>query len=282
MYKLVHFFKRYYTLFLFLALEIAAINYYMGATSYSRAKAQVASGKVTGWFQRGKSSVTGYFRLRRDNAVLLESLAAANNELAALGEQASEGGANLPERPYHYSVARVISNSVTRQENYFVIDKGARDGVVENMVILTPDESVAGYVQRTSDKFSVCMSVINRDFRIGGKIKGRDELFGSVYWDGTDYRTVTLSDIPRYAAISVGDTILSSYSLRFPPDTYIGTIKSFADSGDGTYYEIKVELGAKMSSLRDVLLVKYADAEELDALAGGQFPDRPGMRNIND
>ena len=153
-----------------------------------------------------------------------------------------------------------------------MLAKGTADGIEENMAVLSPEGAVAGYVRRHSDHYAVCMSVLNGSFSIGGRLKG-SEYFGSVYWDGTDPREMTMVDIPRYADVKRGDTVLSAYSLRFPPDCFIGTVASVSESPDGIYHVIKIRLGAKMNALSNVLLVKYTDYEELETLAGEHFSD---------
>ena len=47
------------------------------------------------------------------------------------------------------------------------------------------------------------MSVLNGSFSIGGRLKG-SEYFGSVYWDGTDPREMTMVDIPPLRGCQTG------------------------------------------------------------------------------
>lgn len=271
MYRLLQFLKRYVALLLFIVLEAVAINYYANSTGYTRAKVYSATTRVTGGIQSFFASVGDYFTLRRDNGILVEQLAKTEAELAAYRKAGDEAG-SLPEIKYEYTAAKVVSNSITRQNNYFVVNRGESDGVSRNMAVLSINGMVAGYVADCSDNYAVCISILNRDFRIGGKIKGKD-YFGSVFWDGTSSQYVTLSDIPRYAPLEKGDTILSAYSARFPQDSFIGTIESFREAGDGTYYEIKVKLGMDIIKLSDVMLIRFSDSEELMELAGRHMPE---------
>lgn len=275
MHRLVQFFKRYYVFLLFVLLEAGAIGYYANSTSYTRSTLLAASYMATGWLYGIFSDTGEYFTLGRDNKALLERVAAAENEIAAL-KSVIVSADTLPDScsvtKYFYATARVTGNSIARQENYFVLNKGLKDGVEENMAVLSVDGSVAGYVRKCSDNYAVCISVLNKNFSIGGQLKG-SEYFGSVYWDGTDPREMTMLDIPRYASVAVGDTILSAYSLRFPPDCFIGTVSSVGESDDGRNYILKIRLGSKMNSISDVLLVKYADYGELETLAGEHFAD---------
>lgn len=130
---------------------------------------------------------------------------------------------------------------------------------------LVAEGGIAGYIVGCSDRFSVCLSVLNRNFRTSGKIKGGD-YFGSVYWDGTSYRHLTLSEIPKYAQIHAGDTIVTTaHSSIFPPDLTIGTVESF-ELNNATYYDVKVRLHTDIAALNNVLAVRYLDADERGAL----------------
>lgn len=273
MYRLILFFRKYYTVLLFILLEAGAISYYAHATSYSRATLLAATTRATAGLHKLFASTGDYFSLRRDNLRLLEQIARLETQQAARPVADSVTVDSLTAAsPYYFTTARIISNSIARQENFFVIDKGSLEGVEENMGVLTPDGAVAGYVRQCSDRYAVCVSVLNRAFTIGGRFL-HNEYFGSVGWDGTDARFVTLTDIPRYAEVSVGDTVVSAYSLRFPPDRFIGTVAGVEASEDGTTHLIRLRLGARMTALSHVMLVRFADYDELDELAGPFFSD---------
>lgn len=276
MYRLAEFIKRYYTVFLFIVLETAAIAFYARSTSYTRATLLMTANKATHGISSALASVADYFSLGRDNRMLLERLATMETRLAAAQEALAAADSTVTtdvwEQKYTYIPARVVSNSIARQDNFFVIDRGLRGGVEENMAVLSANGAVAGYVRDCSDNYAVCMSVLNSNFSIGGRLQGSD-YFGSVQWDGTDPRQMTLLDIPRYAPVEVGDSVLSAYSLRFPPDCFIGTVASMKESEDGTAYILKIKLGARMNALSNVLLVKFSDYEELDLLSGEYFND---------
>lgn len=273
MYKLVLFIKKYQVVLLFILLETGAIIYYANSSSYTRARLLAASNTVVGGVHGLFASIGDYFTLKRDNRQLAARLAEVENELSLYRAEYGESiDGDHVDNKYFYSMAKVVNNTITRQNNYFVIDKGWRDGVEENMVVLSVNGAVAGYVQDCSARYAVCMSVLNTDFRVGGKVNG-SEYFGSVYWNGITSDMVTLQDIPKYAPVSKGDSIVTAYSSRFPAGTYIGTVESYKET-DTPYYEIEVRLAAGMEKLSDVMLVKYRDAEELNNLMEKYFPEK--------
>ena len=213
--------------------------------------------------------------LARENAALNAELAELRNRLDGLLPSTARDSVLSPadsaaltdtagRRKYEYYPAKVVNNSITRQENYITIDRGADDGMRPDMALVA-EGGIAGYIVGCSDRFSVCLSVLNRNFRTSGKIKG-DDYFGSVYWDGTSYRHLTLSEIPKYAQIHAGDTIVTTaHSSIFPPDLTIGTVESF-ELNNATYYDVKVRLHTDIAALNNVLAVRYIDADERGAL----------------
>ena len=52
---------------------------------------------------------------------------------------------------------------------------------------------------------------------------------GSVEWDGTDPRFLTLRNIPKSTPVAKGDSVVTSrYSANFPPSIMVGTVDEIA------------------------------------------------------
>ena len=276
MIKFFLFIKKIHVVLIFIVLETAAMHYYSGRTSYTKAKLITASNRFVGGIYTQLSGVNSYFHLTKENASLAAELASVRNELEGykrgiIGDtvlSADDSAALLDaasgRKRYEYFAARVVNNSITRQENYMTLNRGVEDGLQPDMAVIA-DGGIVGYVLGCSDHFSVCMSVLNRNFRTSGKIKNSDN-FGSISWNGVSYEYLTLSGIPKYAEIHAGDTIVTtSHSSIFPPDVMIGTVESF-ELNNATYYDVKVRIHTNVATLNNVSVVRYLDAEELDML----------------
>lgn len=273
MYKLFLLLKRVAVPMLFVVIEVLAVSYYTSATSFTRARLLTISNCVTSGVEGSLRSVSDYFGLKEENVVLMERLAALENELATYRSNPALEATEEVEgveytSPYLFTTARVIKNSVFGQKNYFTIDKGLLDDVEGNMALLSPEGYVVGYTIDCSEHFSVCMSVANRDFTMGGK-STRSEYMGSIGWLGNDYRRVQLTDIPYYANFAEGDTIVSTVSYRFPPGRVIGTVERFEATDDRMNSNVVVRLAADLSKLDKVLVVRYLDGEEFKTLHEG-------------
>lgn len=286
MFKFFLFIKKIHFVLIFIVLEGFALHYYANSTSYTKAKLITASNYVVGGIYSQLSGLNSYFHLKKENVSLTEKIAELENELERYRHPVYTAGADssalqimigdtvsAPEnRPqYAYSQARVINNSIIRQENYITLDKGVDAGLQPDMALIS-DGGIAGYVIGCSEHFSVCMSILNRDFKTSGKIKGTD-YFGSVTWDGTSYEYLKLSEVAKYATLQKGDTIVTtSHSSRFPPEIMIGTVESF-ELNNATYYDVRVKIHTDMAALNNVLVVKYLDAEERETLENSMTID---------
>lgn len=264
MYRFFLFLRRIVFVLLFITIEAFALHYFANSSSYNQAKAVNVSNFLVGDIYTGIQSVKHYFSLARENRQLNDEVARLRERLESYELRDSlpalPGAAAGEEIPYLYTTARVSNNSINKSQNLITLNKGLRDGVKPDMAVVS-NGAIAGYIVNSSDKFSVAVSILNTRFRTSGRISGGD-YFGSVYWDGLQTDEVVLTEIPKYAPIAVGDTIVTTdYSSYFPPELKIGTITGF-ELINNTYYDARVKLFADMAALNHVLLVDYVDRDE--------------------
>ena len=270
MQKLILFIKRVYVPLLFIIFEIVALRYYAHSSSYAEARLLTTSNRIVGGVYGSISGIGDYFGLRRENRLLLDEVARLNNELTRYREnevyQLLDSLGSEIETKYTYMTARVIRNSVGRMRNFITLNKGLRDGVETDMAVLTPSGAMVGYVISCSERYAVCISILNVDFNASGKLAG-DGHSGSIYWDGKSTEKVQMHELSKYAAVEVGDTVVSTgYSHFFPEDVAIGYVTSVSADQTTSSYDLELRLAADMTRLNDVVLIKNVDLYELEAL----------------
>ena len=83
--------------------------------------------------------------------------------------------------------------------------------------------------------------MLNRDFKLSARIKSNG-YYGSLSWDGKDYRYAVLNEIPQHVPVNDGDTIeATGFSAIFPEGAIVGTVSDFEKTG-GDFYKIRVLL----------------------------------------
>jgi rod shape-determining protein MreC len=266
--SLLNFLLRYKTLIIFLILEAVALVMISSSHNYHQSVAYGAARNISGFVAKRIENGHSYFRLRQVN----QELAADNLQLRRRIEKletvqkpaltaVSDSASGIR---YNYLSARVINNSVNKQKNFITLDRGSRHGVTTGMGVAS-STGVVGVIVGVSRNYSVAMSLLNNDFKLSASI-ARNDYFGSLAWNGRNYRYAQLSEIPHHVAVTEGDTIVTSgYSAIFPPGLIVGTLTGDLKKG-GDFVTLKVLLSADFKKLTDVYLIGNLTRHEREAL----------------
>ncbi len=265
--------KRIHLWALFLILEGVCLYIFFHSDTYMFSKYLAFSENITGKTDLVKYEVASYLNLKEKNEELMAlnaKLLDENNSLKSLVDTTSF---NVAQSPYPSVVAlHVIRNEFLNSNNFIVLDGGENKNVRKGMAVIG-NEGIVGYVSATSKNFSVVISLLSTDnFVSSAKIKGTS-FSGTLQWDGRTHNLVQMAEVPKYAELHVGDTILTtSYSSVFPEDIPIGTVEDFRITDD-TFYSVNVRTFTDFSKLDYVYLLELNNKLERDSLemaAGAQ------------
>lgn len=256
---------KYSNLLLFLLLEVVALFFVFSRNGLPHSAWCSSANYVVGSFYQTVDKVFDYFFLRHENDRLVAENVELQNYITRLENQL-EGlrETQLPdtvpayvyaEKDLHYIPAKVINFSTSSQRNYLTLNKGARDGIEENMGVVDQD-GVVGIVRAVSDRFSVVIPVINNAFSVSCRFLSNDKL-GPLHWDGVDYRYAQLEDIARHVEVHEGDTLVTSgLSDAFPEGVRVGVVEKAELGENDAYYHIKVRLAADFHRLGYVQIIQ--------------------------
>jgi len=265
---LLRFLKRFQHLAFFILLESLAIVVYLQSDYLLKARAGFWLKEVEAFVEDHLTSLSSYLGLRDQNERLVAENLALRNELErrriAIEFLHDVKFDTLHKSQYRFYGGTVVSNSVVKQHNYFAIDVGAKDGIVPDMPVLAGG-SVAGIVLTTSRHYSIVISLLNIDMRLSAKLK-RTGYFGSLRWDGVNYQTALLSDIPHHVDVREGDTVITTgYSNIFPPDLFVGVVDNVEIKG-GDFNIVRVKLGCDFKRMHYVTLIDDKLRKERDSI----------------
>jgi rod shape-determining protein MreC len=266
--SLLNFLLRFKTLILFITLEAVALVMITSSHNYQQSITYNTARTLSGFIAKGFEKTQSYFRLRQVNQDLVRENLMLRRHIEQLTSVPQTGITEVVDSAagiqYTYLTARVINNSVNKQKNFITLDKGSKQGVTNGMGVTSPD-GVAGVVVGVSKNYSVAMSLLNADFRLSTSI-ARNDYFGSLAWDGINYRYAQLSEIPHHVRINAGDTIVTSgFSAIFPPGLMVGTLTGDQKRG-GDFLTLKVLLSVDFKKLTTVYLIGNMSREERVAL----------------
>ena len=265
--NLLDFLARYNYWLLFIALEAASammiirFNSYQGSVYLTNANA--VAGQVYEW----RSEIDKFFSLTHVNERLTQRNIQLEYKLNKLEERLAdiENEAAVPtaitDNAYSYIEAKVVSNSLSRRDNFITINKGSSDGVSSDMGVVCGN-GVVGTVFLTSEHYSIVIPILSSKSNISVAIKHRG-YYGYLNWEGGDPTTVYVEDVPRHARFAIGDLIVTSgYSAIFPPGIIVGQVMHVYNSTDGLSYRIKARLATDFGNLRDVCVINDSRIKE--------------------
>lgn len=258
---------KYHFTIIFILLEAVSFSLIVQHNNYQRT---VFSGHTATFFCYISSTISdidNYFSLKETN----EKLVAENTDLRNRIENiksALDGQENYIwgedssffDTDYRYQSARMVNSSFNKTKNYITLDKGSSDGVAKEMAVCSR-EGVVGIIQNTSKHYARVLPLVNTNLRVSAKLK-KNGYYGSLQWDGNDYRYSYLNDIPFHVDVAQGDTIVTSgFSSIFPEGELIGFVET-VNKETANFLTIKVKLAVDFKKISDVYVVANLNKSE--------------------
>ncbi len=275
--NLLNFLLKYNYWLLFILLEVASFVLLFRFNNYQHSVFFTSANAVAGKIYEISGGIASYFHLKTINSDLLARNIMLEQRVAVLEKtlaQIKDGTAvyhsldSISTENYCLFKASVIKNSLNRTDNYITLDRGESDGIRPEMGVVDAN-GVIGIVYKTSDNYSLVLSLLNSKSSISCKIQGSD-YFGYLKWEGGDIQHAYLRDLPRHAEFNMGDTVLTSgYSAVFPAGIMVGTIDEIKDSHDGLSYLLRIKLATDFGRVGEVRVISRNDKEETEALEEG-------------
>lgn len=256
---------------LFVLLQTFSIYLIVEYNRYHHAVFNSTVNKITGDVNTKFADVQQYFYLQKTNKALIEANRILYNKIKANYSIPDSGSKSFVDsikvdsllryQKIKYFDARVVSNSVSSQNNYIVLDRGKLDGVKEGMGVIDPSFAMVGIVTELTDRYAVVMSLLHRDSHISGKLLKSGET-GTINWEGYDPDFVTLNNISKSVKIITGDTVISSgFSTTFPKGVLIGKVASLYKETSNNNYKIKLHAICDFSDLQYVFVIDNKDQD---------------------
>ncbi|RZP08099.1 MAG: rod shape-determining protein MreC [Flavobacteriales bacterium] len=260
----------------------------LNSNYFQKSKVLLFSNNISNYTTKNLNYFNEYFKLKELNYKLSEENLVLKNQLEKINEISNLD--SLTNENFLYKNAKVISNNLSSFKNRIIVNKGIRDGIKNEMGVVSSD-GIVGIIDNTTKRYSSIMSILNIEMKINAKVK-RTEHFGTLEWDGFDTRHLTLNDISETAKIKVGDSIITGgMSLIFPEGINIGTVSKIINQNEThsntkdsafninikddsiidlnnreNYLNIEVKLHNDMSNLNNVYIIESFNKKEFQKL----------------
>ena len=269
------FIRRYFTFFAFVALQAMALWFLFTYNKFHRAKGLGWANELTGRINSRYKNVDDFFHLKAENQRLHAMNDSLLNQLPINFIKRDTSSKIVQDtipydtlghyRRYIWRPAKVVYNTVSSQKNYIQLNRGANDGIRDNMSVLSSDGAAIGVVVNVSPNFSQVMSLLHVQSRRSVIMK-RTGNIGIIEWDGQNPLYLTLKNIPKSDSVAVGDSILTSVNSYFPPGFMVGTVDKVIMDKNSNYYVLRIKPAANFFNLQQVHVVENLQFDEQNKL----------------
>ena len=201
-------------------------------------------------FKRGKLiNITRYERKKISNKINYEQIIEENRRLRQL--------LKLKKKNHFFSktiIAEVISIKPLIFPGEIIVDKGKKDGVEKNMVVVTKDFSLIGRVIESKDGISRIFTIYHPSSRISVVVDSTREI-GILTAGPVPF--LSLKYIESGSRISEGDGISTSgFSQFFPKGIKVGRVVKIKKFKNELFLKIYVKPFSCLSHLEEVIIGK--------------------------
>lgn len=267
MWQIIQFFKKLKNFFFFFFFFVISLAFIFYTNLYPKSRFLHSSRAISGQIYSAKNSFGVYLDLKQNNQILSEENKKLRQELLNLQSfniKKIDSLGVLSFSPHSFKVLRaeVIKNTIGFTKNYFLINKGEKDSVFQDMGVIS-SKGVVGIIDKTSGRFAGVQSILNVNSRLSVALK-KSSHFGTLNWDGKDIRITKMLDVPNTANLVVGDTVVTDgRSNIFPKNIPVGKVKSFKINPLDNSYTLDIELFTDMSSLQHIYIIQNKDRSEI-------------------
>ena len=257
--NLIQFILRNHYALLFILLESLSFVLVVRYNSYQHTSFINSSAAVAGNVDKVFSTVNNYLSLNQRNQELNDELARLRTMMPESSKvdtlSAVEAFDSVYTQQYEYLPCRVISNSVKSANNFLTLDIGSKHGVEPGMAVVSAMGAV-GVVKAVSPNFSSVISLLNQNLKISAMLE-KSGYFGSLGWEGGDYRHANLEDLPGHIKVNKGDVVITSgYSTIFPKGVMIGYVEEVTAHGVNGFMSADIRLAVDFKRLSNVQVVR--------------------------
>ena len=269
MQQLIYFFQKFKYFLFFLLLAFIALALTFNNLEFHKSKFVNSANFFTGGLYTKANNISEYLGLKSENKLLAEENTRLKNIIENNKSIISDIDSTVVDsikyhQKYTFTAAKIINNNYAKKFNFLTINKGENQGIEREMAVVN-SMGIIGITDNTTESYARVQSILNRNSKINARLRNTN-YFGTLGWDGLNYNSVQLSDIPRQAPLKIGDTIeTGGKSTIFQEGILIGTISKI-NKGNTAENMVYVKLFNDMSNLGYVYVVKNLDKYEIKLL----------------
>jgi rod shape-determining protein MreC len=188
----------------------------------------------------------GNLVLEAENSTLIE--VKRENDILKEALSISKSGQQIKE------VASVVGKDIQGIQDWILINKGSKHGIIKDMVVISPESALVGKISEVNSSFSKVTLIINKDSVVAG-IVGNNRIEGLVKRD--DKGGLFIDFIPKTENLEINERIITSgMDNLYPKGILIGKIEIIDTSDNQIFQKITIAPAVDFSKLEEVFIIK--------------------------
>ncbi|MDD4662095.1 MAG: rod shape-determining protein MreC [Candidatus Pacebacteria bacterium] len=153
---------------------------------------------------------------------------------------------------YIFEIASITQKNVL--EDVITVNKGTKDGIKENMVVLTSEKALVGKVVKTYPDYSEVLLISSKKSVIDVKIISEGDY---AIISGSDNQKILLDNLEKKSLVKEGDIcVTSALGGHYEEGLLVGKIKSIVNLASEVYKTGEVKPFFNLADLDKVLIIK--------------------------
>lgn len=157
-------------------------------------------------------------------------------------------------KEFKLMLAQIIGKDIA--EDFVLIDKGAKDGILENLPVISQEKVLIGKISQVYKNFSKVLLISHPQSSFDGKIisKNEEEVLGIVRGKGN--LRILFDLIPKEKEIKKGDSVITSHlSGVFPVGLLIGQIQEIKKSDLEPFQTAEIQPAFNLRDLEKLFII---------------------------
>ena len=152
--------------------------------------------------------------------------------------------------------ARVIGREATTWSSIVVVDRGAKDGIEENMVVVT-EKGLVGHIVEVGPVSSKVQLITDPRSSVGTLVqRAESRVSGLVEGDADNPLMPCMVNIPKTSDVVEGDVIVTSgFGGAYPKGIVVGLVSSIENDTGGLLKICQLEPAVDFRTLEDVMII---------------------------
>jgi len=260
--------KKYFVIAIVLMVGLIFLNLFPNISGFLKNLIFKAFSPIQEFFIKTGNNIIGFFEiiasikdLGRENTELKQKNMEIEAELSKLKETERENqilreALNFSQKDTPlYEIASVVGKEIQGGGDWILIDKGSKNGVEKDDVVVSEGPSLVGRIFEVNNNFSKVLLITNSKSVVAAIIENKRS--EGLIQKEEDGNKIFMDFVPKEENPKIGEKVITSgMDNIYPKGILIGKIESVDLSQNQLFQKVIIALATNFNKLEEVFVIK--------------------------